>query len=54
MLRCCADGVLGAVAVGIIVRVVEEGVHGLIAVQIHDAEMLTLADFVDPGFARWV
>ena len=35
-----ADGVLRAVAVGVIVRVVEERVDGLVAVQIDDAEDL--------------
>ena len=35
-----ADGVLRAVAIGVIVRVVEERIDGLIALQIDDAEVL--------------
>ncbi len=45
--------VLRAVAVGIVARVVEQRVDRLIAVQIDDAEMLSLRDLVNPGFARW-
>ena len=48
-----ADGVGRAVAVGGIVGIVEEGVGGLVALDIHDAENLATFDFVRPGVAGW-
>jgi hypothetical protein len=35
-----ADRILRAVTVAIVVRVVEQGVHGLVAAQVYDAENL--------------
>ena len=46
-----ADGVLRAVAVGVVVRVVEEGVDGLVAFEVDDADVLAGADLVDEGVA---
>jgi hypothetical protein len=43
-----ADGVDGAVALGGIGSAVEQGVGGLIAFQIYDAEDLPGADLVNP------
>ena len=48
-----ADGILRAVAVGIVVRVVEQRVHGLVAAQVYDAENLSpLKISWDPRFAE--
>jgi hypothetical protein len=44
-----ANRVLGAVSIGIIVRVVEDGIDGLIPFEIDDAHVLTLANFKDKG-----
>ena len=42
-----ADSVLGAVAVGIVVRVAKQGVDGLVAFEVDDADVLALADLVE-------
>ena len=47
----CANGVLRAITVRIIVGVIEEGIHGLVTFQVHNAEELPAADLVDPWVA---
>src|SRR6202035_940130 len=44
--------ILRAVAVGVIMRVVEKRIGGLITVKINNAEILALLDFMDPRLAR--
>jgi len=46
-----ADRVLGAVAVGVVVGVVEERVDGLVALEVDDADVLAGEDLVDEGIA---
>ncbi len=43
------DSVLRAVAIGVVVRVVEQRVDGLIPVQVNNAEALVFLDLVNPG-----
>jgi hypothetical protein len=44
--------VLCAVAIGVVASVVEQRIDGLIAVQVHNPEVLPFSDFADPWLAR--
>ena len=49
--RLRADRVLRRVAVGVVVRVVEQRVDRLVALEVDDAQVLAAADLVDPRLA---